>query len=207
MSSNHNGNDQGEVTRLRLEHPGERNVISDDRVLGAIAVTRGNCLMFVCISAALISLTLAIGDHVFKLPPIYTTRILANTKPGFRLRSKLADFLPLNITPPYLSNIADVKHVKLDSSEKDGRFLIMCSDGLTDLYMYDSDDQNLTTLEEIADYIVTVVGNRADPRSNAALYLLRDALGGDDEDKVSRFLTVEMIDKWMDDVTVLVQSL
>jgi pyruvate dehydrogenase phosphatase len=189
LSSNHNGNDQEEVARLRLEHPGEREVILEDRVLGAIAVTR------------------AIGDHVFKLPAIYTRRILANTKPGFRLRSKLNDFLPRNITPPYLSNIADVKHVKLDSSEKDGRFLIMCSDGLIDLYMYESDDQNLTTLEQITDYMVTVVGNRADPRSNAALYLLRDALGGNDEDKVSRLLTVERTDKWMDDVTVLVQSL
>lgn len=111
------------------------------------------------------------------------------------------------MTPPYLSNIADVQHVKLDSqSEKDERFLIMCSDGLIDLYLYElQDSEDMTTLEQIVDYLVAVVGNRADLDSNAALYLLRDALGGNDEDKVSRSLTVEMAEKWMDDVTVLVQ--
>jgi len=190
LSTNHNGTDQGEVERLRFEHPGEDEVVLNDRVLGAIAVTR------------------AIGDLEFKLPAVYTQRVLANTKPGFRLSTKLSEFLPRNITPPYVSNIADVQHVKLDSSQQDERFLVMCSDGLTDLYMYDSNDQeDLATLEQIADYIVVMAGSRADPHSNAALCLLRDALGGDDEEKVSRSLTVEMAEKWMDDVTILVQHL
>lgn len=42
LSRNHNGTDQGEVERLKSEHPGEGEVILNDRVLGAIAVTRGN---------------------------------------------------------------------------------------------------------------------------------------------------------------------
>jgi pyruvate dehydrogenase phosphatase len=42
LSRNHNGTDQGEVDRLKSEHPGEDEVVLHDRVLGAIAVTRGN---------------------------------------------------------------------------------------------------------------------------------------------------------------------
>lgn len=89
----------------------------------------------------------------------------------------------------------------------------MCSDGLTDLYIYDDDREDLTTLEQVIDTIVSVVGNHLmgehhDRRSgNVALHLLRDAFGGQDEDKVSRMLTVEMTEKWMDDVTILVQAL
>lgn len=42
MSSNHNGNNNVEVARIRKEHPGEHGqCVSNDRVLGAIAVTRG----------------------------------------------------------------------------------------------------------------------------------------------------------------------
>lgn len=104
-----------------------------------------------------------------------------------------------------------MKHVDLSEYDKDGRFLMMCSDGLVDLYMYDEDKKDLNTLEEIVDAIVPVVGNGVTngggAEGNAALHLLRDAFGGDDEDKVSRNLTVEMAEKWMDDVTVLVQSL
>lgn len=43
LSQNHNGKDESEVTRIRQEHPGEDDTcVLDDRVLGAIAVTRGN---------------------------------------------------------------------------------------------------------------------------------------------------------------------
>ena len=44
LSHNHNGTDRGEVERLESEHPGEGEVVLNDRVLGAIAVTRGNWL-------------------------------------------------------------------------------------------------------------------------------------------------------------------
>lgn len=100
-----------------------------------------------------------------------------------------------------------MKHVDLTSLEKGGRFLVMCSDGLTDLYMHDDDRKDLSTLEEIADAIVLVVSNRPTVDGNAALHLLRDAVGGSDEDKVSRNLTVEMAFRWMDDTTILVHSL
>lgn len=41
MSSNHNANQFREVHRVREEHPGEKEVIFENRVIGSIAVTRG----------------------------------------------------------------------------------------------------------------------------------------------------------------------
>lgn len=41
LSANHNGADAAEVARIRNEHPGESECVLRDRVLGAIAVTRG----------------------------------------------------------------------------------------------------------------------------------------------------------------------
>lgn len=123
----------------------------------------------------------------------------------------LTDWLPRNKTPPYLSNIADVDHVDLAATEKEGRFLIMCSDGLTDLYVHDDDRKDINTLQEVADKIVNVLSTRSAPpgldSNNSALHLLREAMGGSDEDKVSRNLTVQMAFRWMDDVTIVVQSL
>jgi pyruvate dehydrogenase phosphatase len=82
----------------------------------------------------------------------------------------------------------------------------MCSDGLIDLYMYD-DVRDLTTLKSIAEHIVEVVAEGSKLGGNAALFLLREALGGNDKVKVSRMVPVDMKEKWMDDTTVLVQSL
>lgn len=37
------------------------------------------------------------------------------------------------------------------------------------------------------------------------LYLLRDAIGGQDAHRLSRNMTVEMEERWMDDVTIVIQ--
>jgi pyruvate dehydrogenase phosphatase len=42
LSSNHNGKDASESERIKSEHPGEEECVLKDRVLGAIAVTRGS---------------------------------------------------------------------------------------------------------------------------------------------------------------------
>jgi hypothetical protein len=42
MTEVHNGLDQGEVERVRAEHPGEEGAIMGYRVLNTIMVTRGN---------------------------------------------------------------------------------------------------------------------------------------------------------------------
>jgi len=199
LSVNHSGRNPAEVARIREEHPNESECIKFDRILGAIAVTR------------------AIGDHIFKLPVSYTTRVFMNCIPGFSVSSKLEHFLPRNKSPPYLSALADIKHVALlpSTANISESFLILCSDGLIDLYEHTN-----ATFENILTQWVHMLGERMDKRSakvddevnkeNAALVLLRHALMGggvDNPDRLAQMLTVEIPCRWMDDTTALVQTL
>jgi pyruvate dehydrogenase phosphatase len=122
-----------------------------------------------------------------------------NAQPGFRIATRVEDFLGRNLTPPYLSNRADVQKADLGAADA---FLILCSDGLMDLYEHE-------TLDQMANTWVQLVGGikARGERQNAALCLLREGLGGKDDEKVSRVLTVELMEKWMDDTTVIVLSL
>ncbi|KAJ7675055.1 protein serine/threonine phosphatase 2C [Mycena rosella] len=187
LSANHNGTDAAEVARIRSEHPGEDECVLRDRVLGAIAVTR------------------AVGDFLFKLPTIYTTRIFMNARPGFQFSSKIADFLGRNLTPPYLSAQCHLQHVHVPALGGTEAFLVLASDGLIDLsgdtYGYDHREPSVGGKKW-----VEVLGRR-DRSENAALYLIRDAMG-QDEDAVSSLLTVEDFEgRWMDDTTVVVTQL
>lgn len=87
-----------------------------------------------------------------------------------------------NLPPPYLSKEADIHHVDLKFHGHGARYLGMCSDGLTNLYMHD--DGRVDSLENIAAEWISVVSSPTGD-NNKALHLLRDALGGADEDKVS----------------------
>ena len=142
----------------------------------------------------------AIGDHLFKLPSIYTERVFMNARPGFEISRKIEDFLGRNLTPPYISNRADVRHAEIGGREG---YLMMCTDGLLDLYEVDHRD-----LDRMAEAWVNLLskGEKLEGRLNLALYILRDALGGEDTEKVSRMITVEMCHKWMDDTTIIVQK-
>lgn len=42
LTSSHNGRSEAEQQRIKLEHPDEEGAILKNRVLGAIAVTRGS---------------------------------------------------------------------------------------------------------------------------------------------------------------------
>ncbi|KAJ7045368.1 protein serine threonine phosphatase 2C [Mycena alexandri] len=184
LSVNHNGTDAGEVARIRSEHPGEDECVLRDRVLGAIAVTR------------------AVGDFLFKLPPVYTSRVFLNAKPGFQISSKIADFLGRNLTPPYLSAQSDVQHVHVPSLGATEAFLVLASDGLIDL---SGDTYGLDHREPaICSKKWVEILSRADrpTAENAALYLLRDAMGWT-ADAVSSQLTVESKERWMDDTTIV----
>ncbi|KAJ7782988.1 protein serine threonine phosphatase 2C [Mycena metata] len=184
LSANHNGADAGEVARIRSEHPGEDECVLRDRVLGAIAVTR------------------AAGDFLFKLPPIYTSRVFLNAKPGFQISSKIADFLGRNLTPPYLSAQSDVQHVHVPSLDATEAFLVLASDGLIDL---SGDTYGLDHREPaVCSKKWVEILSRADRPSadNTALYLLRDAMGWT-ADAVSSQLTVESKERWMDDTTIV----
>lgn len=65
---------------------------------------------------------------------------------------------------------------------------------------------------DITEHWIKIAGEAIDTRrrngrSNAALCVLKDIMGGDDVHVVSRNLTVEMEERWMDDTTILVQKL
>ncbi|KAF8501337.1 protein serine threonine phosphatase 2C [Hysterangium stoloniferum] len=178
LTSNHNAANEAEARRLREAHPGEDKCILHGRVLGAITVTR------------------AVGDFEFKLSKDYTTKIFLNARPGFTVRSRVEEFIQRSLTPPYLTCNADVFHHRIENQLAEG-CLIMCSDGLTDLY---------THVSNRAESWVNVVGKAIDEGGNPALELLRDALGGD-ADSVSKHMTLECTEAWIDDTTIAVLKL
>ncbi|KAL1681925.1 protein serine/threonine phosphatase 2C [Schizophyllum commune] len=195
LSSYHNASNPTEIARLRKEHPGEeRDVVSSSRVLGMIAVTR------------------SIGDLPYKLPAIYTSRIFPriHTDHPHAMTAQQQHILPLLKTPPYLSSDADVRHVDLTARKATSHYLILYSDGLMDLY-------NNESPASVAARVVQVVTQAIRFKSDLALAVLMDGLGHTtpkaeshpkiDMDKVSRMMTVEMTEKYMDDTTVLVEKI
>lgn len=149
----------------------------------------------------------AFGDYYYKLPKIYTYKVFLNSEQLFKLHVKVDTVIGRSRTPPYLSAVPHVEHVDLASRNTDDTFLIMCSDGLINL----SDDR-LFLEDKLAPHWVNVVASarRAEQgvdNSNLALALLREGLGGDDIEKLSRHLTVEMESRWVDDTTILIQRL
>ena len=174
-----------------------------NRVFGAMALTRGRRSKHQFLRIVSLHEVAAIGDYVFRLPRVWADRIFMKSKIPFRFHSVVHEFIVRNLTPPYMNNEADVRHVRLKSSGDDANsehLLVMCSDGLIDLY------SDRDTLQESATHWVKVVG-RDGGEGNLALRLLRNALGGGDLEKVSRMLTVEMFERWMDDTTIIVQRL
>ncbi|KAJ6565495.1 phosphatase 2C-like domain-containing protein [Mycena vulgaris] len=119
LSARHNCANDAEVERLRAEHPDESECVNTQtsRTLGLIAVTR------------------ALGDMLFKLPAVYTERVAPLTLPPMHPNYDLKNLAARNITPPYLSNIAQVMHVALPKSAgpEFHRLLIIASDGLVNI--------------------------------------------------------------------------
>ncbi len=138
----------------------------------------------------------AIGDQVYKLPAEYTKRIFTIADPSAYILTRVTDVLPRNLTPPYLSNVPDVRYVDLKRYEDREAILILASDGLVDLYdAYDSE-----LLKKATDNWVKIVAEGGDKPS---LRLLRSAMGGDNLEKVSFWITAEMQGAWMDDTTIV----
>jgi pyruvate dehydrogenase phosphatase len=146
----------------------------------------------------------ALGDTWLKLPPVFSQRVLLNFRREWNVQ-RPETYVARVKSPPYVSNVPDVHHIPLprgSPGQQRDIFLISCSDGLADLY------DGLTRQDMIHRWVNVVgraAGNRT--RGNLALSLLRDGLGGDDIRLVSQKLTVEMEEKWMDDVTIIVQRL
>lgn len=181
----HNGENRREVERVQKEHPGEPECIVDGRVLGAIAPFR--CL----------------GDTPFKQPPEFTRRILYNLFPGDGDTSPWEEFLVRNKTPPYISAMPEVTHFPLDRLRGPlRRYLILCSDGFTDIC-----GQHQRSVVDRWLRNMPVAGDRSNTMPpNRALQLLWQGLGGDSV-SVSKALTLDLGVPWLDDITVVVQSL
>ena len=168
----------------------------------------------------------AIGDQPFKQPPEFTRRILYNLEPTYADIAPWEAVLMRNLTPPYISNEAEVVHRRLavamngigsrngfgngGRGEKEpglhGRhFLVLCTDGLPDLYE-GLGSSPAKAVQAYVDSVVAVLSQKSD-HANLAKRVLLDALGGEDSEAVSRMVTVQSDDAWMDDVTVVVQLL
>jgi len=182
----HDGENPSEVLRIRNQHPGELECLVNNRIVGFLGPTR------------------SLGDTWLKLPPIFSQRVLLKFRQEWNVQ-RPETYIARVKSPPYVSCVPDVHHIPLPKrspGQKSDLFLISCSDGLVDLY------GGLTRADMIQRW-VTVVGRSIENRmrGNLALALLRDGLGGDDIHLVSQKLTVEMEEKWMDDVTMIVQRL
>ncbi|OSD04020.1 protein serine/threonine phosphatase 2C [Trametes coccinea BRFM310] len=194
INSIHNGSNPGELERIRSEHPEETDCTWNDRVLGFLAPTR------------------AIGDAWLKLPAVYAELVFKHLEADWLSAEVMESHVPRIRTPPYLSSTPDVYHIQLrnhsaqlSGAETSPRILILCSDGLSDLY-------DGYSFQDMAAEWTQVVGRVLDSkpgpgieRTNLALSLLREAIGGTDTQLVSRNLTVEMEERWMDDTTIVVQ--
>ncbi|KAJ7262310.1 phosphatase 2C-like domain-containing protein [Mycena haematopus] len=178
----HAGHDHREAQRIRAEHPREPDAVQHGRVLGFLEPTK------------------AIGDIWLKIPSLYTSRVFVNFDQDWISQGTLRQCASRISTPPYVSNVPDIYHRDLPSRPW---FLILCSDGLPSAETYNGMDASTT-----ARVWTELVGHTLDsqpPAVNTALSLLRAAIGGRDEHKVSRSLTVEMEERWMDDVSISIQ--
>lgn len=188
LNSLHNCDNPAELQRILREHPGERECIWDNRVIGYLAPTR------------------AVGDTWLKVPSTYTHRAFAKHNPKWISPPLLADYAGRILSPPYVSNVPDLYHLTLDNDRE--TFLILCSDGLLDLYGSSGGQSSTQVLaNKWAKIISRSLVHSGKATGNLAFYLLRDAIGGSDVSLVSQNLTLEMDEKWMDDVTILVQRL
>jgi pyruvate dehydrogenase phosphatase len=148
---------------------------------------------------------LALGDTWLKIPSIFSQRVLLDFRREWNVQ-RPETYISRIKSPPYVSNVPDVHHIPLSkglSGQHRECFLVSSSDGLADLY-------DGRTRTDMIHRWVTVIGQAIENRKrtgNLALSLLRDGLGGDDIRLVSQKLTVEMEEKWMDDVTIIVQRL
>ena len=181
------------------------------------------------LTASLLQLLTGLGDTPFKQPPAFTRRIIYNLYPGFHDVSPWEEFLRRNHTPPYVSAQPEVTHRRLvdcgcyghtwtgtgidgydpsaphrcRSRGRRKRFLVLSSDGFADVC--GGEDGQRSIVESWARSVG--VADDLDKKDNMALRLLREALGGEDRDKVSSVLTLDMDEAWIDDTSIVVQTI
>jgi pyruvate dehydrogenase phosphatase len=140
----------------------------------------------------------AIGDHAFKMPRTVVERVFLNADPPMKTNAeRVENWVPRILTPPYLTHTAAIQHRKL--AREHDRFLVLASDGLTDVLSSDSPLLTDAHIQGVAQAM-----GQAEEGAPLASQLLKYAMGGSDMAKTSQYLTVDMEGKaWMDDTTVV----
>lgn len=187
LSVDQTAENDDEVKRLKLEHPGEAFVLKNSRLLGQLQPLR------------------SFGDIQYKWDKVTHSHVLTQVYGG--------PIVPPNmyITPPYLTARPVVTHHCLQPNDK---FLILATDGLWDVLSNEQavglvanflqqgrkDKENATALSDITDAGDEVL------EQNAATHLIRHALGGNDHGYVAQMLLVpeQYRRMWRDDITVTV---
>ncbi|KAJ7253336.1 phosphatase 2C-like domain-containing protein [Mycena haematopus] len=186
ITTEHNGDNDAEIERVYREHPGEPECVVNRRVLGALAPTRG------------------LGDVPFKQPPSFTRRILYNLAPGFSDTAPWEICLNRNLTPPYISAIAEITHrpiAQRTGASHRPHYLVLASDGFTELCRASGRERVLTA------WAAAERPPHVAAKGNLASRLLRQAIGGEDRAGVSCMLTLDMDGPWVDDTAIVVQTL
>ncbi|KAJ7030644.1 phosphatase 2C-like domain-containing protein [Mycena alexandri] len=187
LSARHNCANESEVARIRAEHPDEPYCVNTDtlRTLGLIAVTR------------------ALGDTLFKLPAVYTERVAPLSLPPIHSNYDLEALAARNITPPYLSNAAEVTHVAVPQlafdAEAPQRLLILASDGLVNIL---SRSKNVRELPEAAGlWSAAAVSGGS---KNMAVNVLWDTLLCEDGSSLYAGMVQKQHGQRVDDITIIV---
>ncbi|KAJ7197000.1 phosphatase 2C-like domain-containing protein [Mycena pura] len=180
MGFHHQCSNPAEMARIRAEHPGEPNCVTNThvgRLLGGMPLSRG------------------IGDMHFKLP-VNLVRIL---EAGCGESIGKA-FIDNNITPPYMSNIPEIGHANVPGQ----KFLIIASDGLDHL-MRRFRRKNIPTREHGKIYAAAAA--RAPAGQNLAAEVLWEAFGGDGEGNIYGDAIAGKLQGRVDDITIAVVPL
>lgn len=178
LSVDQNSLNHEEVDRLKQEHPGENHVVTNNRLLGLLQPFR------------------AFGDVIFKwdyrLHEEFLNKIYGrNLVPPNKYR-----------TPPYLTAEPVVTHRSLQPGDK---FVVIATDGLWDMISSETAVECIGGLVESGS-LARNVDDTDHGQVNGASQLIQEALGGDDEVKVSTLLAApKQIRRAMrDDITVTV---
>ena len=160
LSLDQNALNHDETNRVRNEHPGEEHIIWNGRLLGHLQPFR------------------AFGDVIFKWDSQLHKEFLNN------IYGRVV--MPPHIyrTPPYLTAEPVVAHHSLRSQDK---FLVIATDGLWDMMSSDTAVQCIGELLDCGDISRYNQEGNANLR-NGASQLIQEALGGDDEAKVTKLL-------------------
>ncbi|PWY83406.1 protein serine/threonine phosphatase 2C [Aspergillus heteromorphus CBS 117.55] len=196
-----------EEARIRAEHPGEKDVLKNNRLLGSLEPTR------------------SFGDLYYK----WTDAMQDKIRACFLNDGKLGRQLAPNATPPYLTAEPLVTSVQIQPEK--GDFVVMASDGLWELLSNEEvvglvgrwvDEQRGIGSRGSKDgwkrYISSPQHSGSSPvhpddrfvleDGNAATHLLRNALGGKlhEGQMVRAMLTLSppLSRRYRDDLTIMV---